>query len=184
MFCLRDKDYNFVWPRLTPLSIIYVANNMLATLFLQVIYSLKVGAHQGGGSKWYKMTYCNIVSTPTLNPRYSTWVKYSVDYSLKYFSYFFPWKQGLRFHANCLGMKCQILFFFGKIRKNIANLSSAELAQREVKVKALITTTANKNSANQITWLRLLIQIHVLNGRPGSILFSKAGYIQDQQDQG
>ena len=32
-------------------------------------------------------------------------------------------------------MKCQILGFLGKITKNITNLSSAELAQREVKVK-------------------------------------------------
>ena len=36
------------------------------------------------------------------------WVKLSADDILKYFSYF-PWKQVLTFHANCL-MKCQVLF--------------------------------------------------------------------------
>ena len=39
-------------------------------------------------------------------------------------------------------MKCQILFS-GKNKKNIINLSSAENAQRVVKVKALITTAAD-----------------------------------------
>ena len=32
-------------------------------------------------------------------------------------------------------MKCQILFSWKKNKKNIINMSSAELAQREVKVK-------------------------------------------------
>ena len=32
-------------------------------------------------------------------------------------------------------MKCQIMFFGGKNKKNITNLLSAELAQRMVKVK-------------------------------------------------
>ena len=41
-------------------------------------------------------------------------------------------------------MKCHILFS-GKNKKNIINLSSAENAQRVVKVKVLITTAANDN---------------------------------------
>ena len=41
-------------------------------------------------------------------------------------------------------MKCQILFS-GKNKKNIINLSSAENAQRVVKVKAPITTAADDN---------------------------------------
>ena len=52
------------------------------------------------------------------------------------------------FHANCLQwmeticMKCQILFS-GKTKKNIANMSSAKLAQRLVKVKAPVATVAD-----------------------------------------
>ena len=46
------------------------------------------------------------------------------------------------FHANCLQreticMKCQILFF-GKIEKKIFILSSAEFAQRVVKVNTVV----------------------------------------------
>ena len=52
----------------------------------------------------------------------------------KLFFLFFPWKKVLTFHANCR-MKDQSLFS-GKNKKNIVNLSSAELAQRVVKVNA------------------------------------------------
>ena len=41
-------------------------------------------------------------------------------------------------------MKCQILFS-GKNKKNTIDLSSAELAQRVVKVKVLIATAADNN---------------------------------------
>ena len=47
-------------------------------------------------------------------------------------------------------MKCQILFS-GKIRKNILNLSSAELAQRVVKVKIPLKSHAEcKTLANMV----------------------------------
>ena len=59
------------------------------------------------------------------------WVKFSVDDILKYFSYF---SQKTAFDMETICMKCQMLFS-GKNKKNIINLSSAELAQRAVKVK-------------------------------------------------
>ena len=53
---------------------------------------------------------------------------------LKYFSYFFPRKQDLTFHAmETICMNCQILFS-RKNKKNTINLSSAELAKRIRKV--------------------------------------------------
>ena len=54
------------------------------------------------------------------------------------FFLFFPEKEDLTFHANCfksICMKCQILFS-RKNKKNITNLSSAELVKRVVKVKS------------------------------------------------
>ena len=64
----------------------------------------------------------------------STLSKISADDILKQFSYF-PQKQDWTFHANLspmetICMKCQILFS----GKNITSLSSAELAQKVVKV--------------------------------------------------
>ena len=69
---------------------------------------------------------------PLSTLRVSTLGKFSADDILKYFFLIFPRKQDLTFHANCL-LKCQILFS-GKNKKNIINLSSAENAQRVVKV--------------------------------------------------
>ena len=69
----------------------------------------------------------------------SDWIKISADDNLKYFSYF---SQETGFDISCklslmetICIKCQILFS-GKNKKNFINLSSAELAQRVVKVKA------------------------------------------------
>ena len=58
--------------------------------------------------------------------------KNSADNPLYFFSYFSR-KQALTFHANCLHEMSEPIFC-EKIRKNIINLSSAELAQRGVKV--------------------------------------------------
>ena len=65
------------------------------------------------------------------------WVKISLDDIFKYFFYF---TQKTGFAISCklspletVCMKCQILFC-GKNKENIANLLSAELAQRVVKV--------------------------------------------------
>ena len=62
-------------------------------------------------------------------------IKFSADSILKYFSYF---SQEKGFDISCklspletIFMKCQILFS-GKYKKNIINLSSAELAKRVV----------------------------------------------------
>ena len=46
-------------------------------------------------------------------------------------------------------MKCQILFS-GKTKKNIINLSSAENAQRVVKVKGIGCTFIGGNSVNTL----------------------------------
>ena len=66
------------------------------------------------------------------------WIKISVDNFLKYVSYFFPEN---RIDISCklspvetICLKCLILFS-GKNKKNIINLSSAEIAQRVVKSK-------------------------------------------------
>ena len=65
------------------------------------------------------------------------WVKFSADDILKYFFYF---SQKTGYDISCklspketICMKCQILFF-GKNKKKIINLSSAENVQRVVKV--------------------------------------------------
>ena len=69
--------------------------------------------------------------------RLALWVKFAADDILKYFSYF---SQKTGFDISCklsketICMKCQIQFS-GKNKKNIINLSSAENAQRVVKVK-------------------------------------------------
>ena len=65
------------------------------------------------------------------------WVKFSADDILKYFSYFSQ-KTGYDISSKLspketICLKCQILFS-GKNKKNIINLSSAENAQRVVKV--------------------------------------------------
>ena len=69
--------------------------------------------------------------------RLAFWVKFSADDILKYFS-FFPQKTG--FDISCklspletICMECQILFPW-KNKKNVNNLSSAELAKCVVKV--------------------------------------------------
>ena len=66
------------------------------------------------------------------------WVKFSADDNVKYFSYF---SQKTGFDISCklsetICMKYQTLFS-GKKKKNITNLSSAELAKRVVKIKTL-----------------------------------------------
>ena len=70
--------------------------------------------------------------------RLALWVNFSADDILKYFSYF---SQKTGYDISCklspketICMKCRILFS-GKNKKNIINLSSAENAQRVVKVK-------------------------------------------------
>ena len=56
-------------------------------------------------------------------------------FEMHFFFLNFPRKQDLTFHAiETICMKCPVLFF-GKNKKNIINLSSAEFAQRVVKVK-------------------------------------------------
>ena len=70
-----------------------------------------------------------------------------------------PRKQDLTFHANRLPMemicmKCKILFS-GKNKKNTTSLSSAELAQRKVKVKAGIQENLDK------------LQFHTYNSQCG-----------------
>ena len=72
-----------------------------------------------------------------VNLRLALWVKFSADDILKYFSYF---SQKTGFDISCklspkktICMKCQILFS-GKNKKNNIILSSAENAQRVVKV--------------------------------------------------
>ena len=70
--------------------------------------------------------------------------KFSADDIVKCFFLFFCLfcfliffrKQVLTFHANCLCMKCQILFSRKKTR-TIINLLSAILAQRVVKVTSV-----------------------------------------------
>ena len=70
--------------------------------------------------------------------RLALWVKFSADDILKYFSYF---SQKTGFDISCklspketICMKCQILFSVKNEKNNII-LSSAENAQRVVKVK-------------------------------------------------
>ena len=91
--------------------------------------------------------------------RLALWVKFSADGILKYFSYFSqktgfdiscklsPFFQKTGYDILCklspketICMKCQILFS-GKNKKNIINLSSAENAQRVVKVKHIVFIT-------------------------------------------
>ena len=78
-----------------------------------------------------------IAASHYMNLRLALWVKYSADDILKYFS------QKTGFDISCklspmevICMKCQILFS-GKNKKTITitSLSSAEIAQRVVKVK-------------------------------------------------
>ena len=87
-----------------------------------------------------KLQFINLVKNVVIDLTYlslrlALWVKFSADNILKYFSYFSK-KTG--YDISCkletICMKCQILFF-GKNKKNIINLSSAENAQRVVKVK-------------------------------------------------
>ena len=63
-------------------------------------------------------------------------------------------------------MKCQILFS-GKNKKNIINLSSAENAQRVVKVKVPVTTTAYGILKFVFIFQRkgLTFQVHCFLGR-------------------
>ena len=62
------------------------------------------------------------------------WVNFSSDDSFEYFL-IFARKQDLACHAReTICMKCPLLFS-GKNKKNLINLSSAELAKRVVKVK-------------------------------------------------
>ena len=61
---------------------------------------------------------------------------------IEIFFLFFP-EKFLIFHANCLQWRqfawnVKSCFLFSGNKKNIMNLSSAELAERVVKVKALI----------------------------------------------
>ena len=81
---------------------------------------------------YYSLLYLDV----TL--RLALWVKFSADDILKYFSYF---SQKTGFDISCklslketICMKCQILFS-GKNKKNNIILSSAENAQRVLKVK-------------------------------------------------
>ena len=68
------------------------------------------------------------------------WAKISANI-LKYFSYFFPEEQALTHHENCLLRRqftwsVKVYFLKKKKKKNIINLSSAELAlETVVKVK-------------------------------------------------
>ena len=81
------------------------------------------------------------------------WVKISADKILKYFSYFSQ-KTGFEFSCKLSPMENGVILHdksnpvFWKNSKNVTNLSSAEFAQRVVKVKGLsnCSTSATRDS--------------------------------------
>ena len=81
-------------------------------------------------SEKYKKNIINL-SSAELSKRVVLLVTFSADGILKYF-FVFPRKHDSTF-LETICMKCQLLLS-GKYRKNIINLSSAELANRVVNV--------------------------------------------------